>query len=81
METGTLPGLVTHVDTAGSNLIVVRTAVGAASSIAVALDSRQLGEVVGTLAGDDTIFIAVRSRAAQGSVLSVLDAWKKGGEN
>jgi transcriptional regulator of arginine metabolism len=39
------------------NQIVLRTAPGHASSVAVALDSANWDEVVGTLAGDDTILI------------------------
>jgi transcriptional regulator of arginine metabolism len=39
------------------NLIVLRTAPGHASSVAVALDNEDWPEVVGTIAGDDTIMV------------------------
>src|SRR5215469_13247296 len=39
------------------NLVVLRTAPGHANSVAVALDSEEWPEVVGTLAGDDTILV------------------------
>ncbi len=39
------------------NQIVLRTAPGHASSLAVALDSANWAEVVGTLAGDDTVLV------------------------
>ena len=39
------------------NQIVLRTAPGHASSVAVALDSAHWPEVVGTLAGDDTVLV------------------------
>ena len=39
------------------NQIVLRTAPGHASSVAVALDSAEWPEVVGTLAGDDTVLV------------------------
>jgi transcriptional regulator of arginine metabolism len=39
------------------NQIVLRTAPGHASSVAVALDSANWAEVVGTLAGDDTVLV------------------------
>jgi transcriptional regulator of arginine metabolism len=39
------------------NQIVLRTAPGHASSVAVALDNAEWVEVVGTLAGDDTVLI------------------------
>ncbi len=38
-------------------LVVVRTAPGAAPAVALAIDDAQLPESLGTLAGDDTIFI------------------------
>lgn len=44
--------------TAGTNLTILKTTVGSAQSVAVAIDSARWPEVVGTLSGDDTIFIA-----------------------
>ena len=41
-------------------LVVVHTAPGAASAIAALLDRSRLAEVAGTIAGDDTIFVAPR---------------------
>lgn len=51
--------------TAGNNLTVLKTAIGSAQSVAVAIDTAQWAEVVGTISGDDTIFIATRGSAAQ----------------
>ena len=42
---------------AAQNLVVLRTAPGHANSVAVALDNEQWPEIVGTIAGDDTILI------------------------
>lgn len=42
------------------NIIVVRTLPGLASAAASALDAMNLGAVVGTLAGDDTVMIVMR---------------------
>lgn len=39
------------------NLVVLRTAPGSASSLAVAIDNEELPEVVGTVAGDDTVLV------------------------
>ena len=39
------------------NLVVLRTAPGHANSVAVALDHEEWPEVVGTIAGDDTILV------------------------
>jgi len=52
-----LRGLVGALD-ANASLVVVRTAPGAASAVARAIDDARLPEVLGTLAGDDTIFVA-----------------------
>ena len=43
----------------------LNTAIGSAQSVAVAIDSAQWPEVVGTISGDDTIFIATASADAQ----------------
>ena len=45
-----------------ANLVVIRTRPGNAHSVAAALDATSWEEVVGTVAGDDTIFIATPSR-------------------
>jgi transcriptional regulator of arginine metabolism len=45
-------------ETAGTNLLVLKTTTGSAQSVAVAIDSAHWPEVVGTISGDDTIFIA-----------------------
>jgi transcriptional regulator of arginine metabolism len=42
------------------NLAVVKTPPGYAQGLALALDAAALADVVGTVAGDDTIFIAAR---------------------
>lgn len=39
------------------NLVVIRTSPGNASTLAVALDNEELEEVVGTVAGDDTVLV------------------------
>ena len=44
-----------------SNLVVIRTPPGSAHLVGVALDSSGLAEIVGTICGDDTIFVACRS--------------------
>jgi transcriptional regulator of arginine metabolism len=54
----TLKQFVGAVSTAGTNLTVLKTTVGAAQSVAVAIDTARWPEVIGTISGDDTIFIA-----------------------
>lgn len=48
------------VETSG-NLIVVRTPPGSAHLVALAVDQAKFPEVIGTIAGDDALFIAIRS--------------------
>ena len=52
-------------EAAGDALVVVHTPAGEANRVAVALDRLAWPEVAGTIAGDDTIFIAARSAEAQ----------------
>ncbi len=55
--------LLTGVDTSG-NLVVLRTPPGAAQFLASALDRSGLPDVVGTIAGDDTILVVAREDPA-----------------
>lgn len=48
---------VQSIETAG-NLIVIKTPPGSAHLVGVALDQSRLAEIVGTICGDDTMFIA-----------------------
>ena len=52
-------------ETAGDTLIVARCEPGLASALAVEMDRAVVPEIVGTIAGDDTIFIAVGERKMQ----------------
>ena len=56
-------------DLSGDNLVIARTEPGHASAVAVEIDGAALDEIVGTLAGEDTIFVAVRDQKAQRVVL------------
>lgn len=51
-----------HVETA-ANMVVVRTLSGSANVAAEALDNLGWAEIIGTIAGDNTIFIAAKSEA------------------
>lgn len=48
---------------AAQNLVVLKTSPGHAMSLAIALDTEDYPNVVGTIAGDDTIFIAMPDSA------------------
>lgn len=43
------------------NILVIKTVAGMAMAVAAALDAMKWNEIVGTIAGDDTIMCAVRS--------------------
>ncbi len=60
------------VEPAGDALLVLHTPAGEANRVAVAIDRLAWSDVAGTIAGDDTIFLAVRSGAAQRSVVRAL---------
>lgn len=49
---------------AGPNLVVVRCEPGAASAVARALEAARIPGVLGTVAGDDTVFAAVEDEVA-----------------
>jgi len=57
---------------AGPNLAVIRTTAGSAQSVAIVLDRAEWPEVVGTLSGDDTIFVATAGSATQRRLLARL---------
>jgi transcriptional regulator of arginine metabolism len=67
-----LAQFVREIRRAGPCLTVVRTSTGAAQSVAVAIDKAQWPEVVGTLSGDDTIFIATGNARAQSGIVGRL---------
>jgi transcriptional regulator of arginine metabolism len=65
-------GFVRQVRPAGPSLTVIRTTAGAAQSVAIVLDRADWPEVVGTISGDDTIFVATENAAAQHRLLARL---------
>ena len=54
---------------AGDALVVVHTPPGEANRVAVAMDRLAWPDIVGTIAGDDTIFLAVANQTTQRQVL------------
>lgn len=52
-------------DVAGDVMVIAKCLPGRASAVAVEIDDAAIPEIVGTLAGEDTIFIAVRDLKAQ----------------
>ena len=71
---GALTQFVRALRRAGPSITVLRTTIGAAQSVAVAIDKAQWPEVAGTISGDDTIFIATANARAQQDLISRLRA-------
>ena len=69
---GTLAQFVRGLRRAGPSITVVRTTIGAAQSVAVAIDKAEWPEVAGTISGDDTIFIATANARAQDELVGRL---------
>lgn len=55
------------------NLLVIKTVSGMAMAAAAALDSLKLAGVVGCIAGDDTIFCAVRTKGEVAEVMKKIE--------
>ena len=59
------------------NLLVVKTIIGSAQPVAAALDEQEWEEVVGTIAGDDTVLIvapdASTARALRARLLKLIE--------
>jgi len=72
-ELAALAEFVREVATAGPNLIVIKTAIGAAQRVALALDRSRWPEMVGNIGGDDTVFVATDSPAHQKTVLARIE--------
>jgi transcriptional regulator of arginine metabolism len=66
--------LLTGADASG-NLAVLRTPPGAAQFLASALDRSGLPEVVGTIAGDDTVLVVAREPVTGAALAKLLTSW------
>ncbi|MFC4427895.1 MULTISPECIES: arginine repressor [Deinococcus] len=58
----------------GENMLVLRTAEGHASGVALLLDRLRRDDIVGTLAGEDTIFVVARTTAEAESLMEEFHA-------
>ena len=66
-------GLLRTLSPAGPNLLVIRTGIGAAQRVALALDRTNWPEVVGNIGGDDTVFVATATATAQKKLIAKID--------
>lgn len=58
-----------------ANLVVLKTPPGSAHLVGVALDTAPPASVVGTISGDDTLFIACRSSAEAAALAEEWQGW------
>lgn len=67
---------IVSIDTA-ENIIVIKTVSGMAMAVAAALDNMEISGLVGTIAGDDTVFVAVKSNvltmSVKADILSIIN--------
>ncbi len=66
----------TSMDTA-QNILVIRTVSGMAMAVAAALDALKFSEIVGCIAGDDTIFAAVHSAEEADALIDKIQGMMK----
>lgn len=64
-DTYNISHLITSVATAGPNLMVIRTKIGAAQQVALFLDKYSNSGIVGNIGGDDTVFTVTSDKAHQ----------------
>ncbi|MDQ3753536.1 MAG: arginine repressor [Acidobacteriota bacterium] len=62
------------IESTGDALVVAKCEPGSASAVALEIDRAALPEIVGTIAGDDTVFIAMRERKQQRAAIKKI--WK-----
>ena len=67
---------VTHIDYS-ENIVVVKTTPGAAQPVALAVDNEGWDEVIGTVAGDDTVMVIVKPKSAVNAVLDRFSSYLK----
>ena len=72
-EVARVAGLIRSLNPAGPHLLVIKTAIGAAQRVALALDRSSWPEIVGNVGGDDTVFTATISAVGQRNLLSRID--------
>ena len=72
-EVQQVSNLLRSLSPAGPNLLVIKTAIGAAQRVALALVRSNWPEIVGNVGGDDTVFTATISAVGQRNLLARID--------
>jgi transcriptional regulator of arginine metabolism len=71
-----LPALLVSVDGVGP-LLVLKTASGSAGALTAALDQTGWSEIIGTLAGDDTVLVITRSQRLRQALAKRIEAMRR----
>jgi transcriptional regulator of arginine metabolism len=61
---------------ANDNLVVIHSLPGTAQSVAFAVDYMKWPEILGTIAGDDTVFVALENKAGVARLLQRLQEYR-----
>ena len=72
-ELASVANLIRSRKSAGPNLLVIKTAIGAAQHVALAFDRSGWPEIIGNIGGDDTVFVASASASGQKQIISKID--------
>lgn len=64
-----------------ASLVIIKTIPGSANAAAEAIDALELTDIAGTLAGDNTIFIAVKEEGMQKGVIEEINKMKNSKAN
>jgi transcriptional regulator of arginine metabolism len=59
---GIIRSSVVKIETAGA-MVVLKTTAGGAQYVSMALENGSFNEIIGTIAGDDTVFVATKSNS------------------
>lgn len=70
IDSSTIQRMIKGFDTAGPYLVVVKTSSGAAAAVAEEIDEKSVPGIAGTVAGDNTIIIATKNKAAQLKIIN-----------
>jgi transcriptional regulator of arginine metabolism len=62
--------------TAAQNLVVIKTTSGTAQGVAAALDAAKLDDIVGSIAGDDTIMLVALNNKAAVSIVRQIGTYQ-----
>lgn len=72
-EVGKVASLLRELKPAGPNLLVIKTAIGAAQRVALALDRCDWPEIIGNVGGDDTVFTATINAGGQRNLIAKIE--------